>query len=165
MTKMRTLFVVLLCVSYVTDILDGILARALNLSTQFGARLDSLADELTYVAALVGAFQFEYQALAPHVAILYAFVALLALASLLPLVKFRKIPAYHLYSFKANSLFQAIFFFCLFVFDFFIYLYYFVFAFGILACLELIAVVLILDKPASDAKGLFWVLSKKNRAG
>jgi CDP-diacylglycerol--glycerol-3-phosphate 3-phosphatidyltransferase len=145
----------------VTDVLDGIIARAWNLRTSFGSRLDSIADEMTYVAALVGAFQFEYQVLRPHTSLLYSFILLLVLATLIPLIKFRKIPSFHLYSFKANALFQAIFFFCLFVFDFYTYLYYPVFAFGILACFESIAITLLLDKPISDAKGIYWVLLKK----
>ena len=157
----RTLFVLFLCISFVTDVLDGIIARAWNLSTSFGARLDSVADEMTYVAALVGAFQFEYQTLKPHISLLYAFIGLLTIATFLPLIKFGKIPGFHLYSFKINALLQGIFFFSLFVFDFYIYLYYPVFIFGILACVESISITLLLDKPISDAKGIYWVLLKK----
>ena len=159
----RAFFVVFLCISFLTDILDGIVARAGQLRTSFGARLDSLADEMTYIAALVGAFQFEYQALKPHASLLYVFLVLLALATLIPLIKFRKIPAYHLYSFKLNAFLQAVFFFCLFVIDFYTYIYYPVFAFGILACLESIAITFLLDKPITDAKGIYWVLSKHGR--
>ena len=159
----QTLFVVFLCISFVTDVLDGIIARAWGAITSFGSRLDSIADEMTYVAALVGAFQFEYQALKPHAGLLYVYVALLILATAFPLVKFRKIPSLHLYSFKMNALFQATFFFCLFVFDFYKYLYYPVFAFGILACLESMTITLLLEKPISNAKGIYWVLLKKRR--
>jgi len=158
----RTFFVVFLCISFVTDVLDGIIARAWNLSTSFGSRLDSTADEMTFVAALVGAFKFEHQALEPHVSLLYIFIALLALATFIPIIKFRKIPSLHLYSFKLNALLQTIFFFCLFVFDFYTYLYYPVFTFGVLACLESIAITLLLDKPISNAKGIYWVLLKKS---
>ena len=34
-------------------------------------------------------------------------------------------------------------------------------SFGILACLEMIGVGLVLDEPASDVKGLYWVLRRK----
>jgi len=162
LSEERTFFVLFLCISLVTDVLDGIVARAWNSRTSFGSRLDSVADEMTYVAALVGAFKFEYQALKPHAPLLYVFIVLLALATVIPLIKFRKIPSFHLYSSKVNALFQASFFFCLFVFDFYIYLYYPVFTFGILACLEVIAITLILDNPISDAKGLYWVLLEKH---
>jgi CDP-diacylglycerol--glycerol-3-phosphate 3-phosphatidyltransferase len=164
LTEERTLFIVLLCVSFATDVLDGFIARTWNLCTPLGARLDSIADELTYLAALVGVFQFEYEAVKPHLVILYIFIGFLALAALIPMVKFRKMPSFHLYSFKANALFQGIFIVTLFVFGFNAHLYYFVMGFGILACLEAIIVSLVIDQPISNARSLFWVLGKRNRA-
>jgi len=164
LTEERTLFIVLLCISFATDVLDGFIARTWNLCTTLGARLDSIADQLTYVAALVGVFQFEYQALQPHIAMLYVFIGFLLLAALIPLIKFREPPSFHLYSFKANALLQGIFIVTLFVFGFNIYLYYFAMGFGILACLEAIGVSLIIDKPISNARSLFWILGQRNRA-
>jgi hypothetical protein len=35
--------------------------------------------------------------------------------------------------------------------------------FGILACLEFIAVALVIDEPVSDARSLYWVLDKSRR--
>jgi len=159
----RTVFVVLLCISFATDILDGFIARVWDLCTEIGARLDSIADVLTFVAALVGIFQFEYQAIKPHAAMLYAFIGALILATLIPLIKFKTSPSFHLYSYKANALFQGLFIFCLFVFGFNVYFYYAVMSFGILACLEAITVALMLDHPVSDAKGLWWMLDKNNK--
>ena len=161
----RTYFVVFLAISFMTDLLDGFIARAWNQRTSFGSRLDSIADEMTYVAALTGAFQFEYQAIRPHAALLYAFIFLLVLATFIPLVKFREIPSFHLYSFKINAFLQAVFFFCLFVLDFYPYLFYPIFAFGILACIESIAISLLLDQPVSDARGIYWVLRYRRGRG
>jgi len=163
LSEQRTPFVVFLCISFVTDVLDGPIARTWNMCTRFGARLDSIADELTYVAALVGIFQFEYQTLEPHIAVLYAFIGSLVVATLTPLIKFKTTPSFHLYSFKANSLLQGIFIFCLFVFGFNVYFYYFVMIFGVLACFEFIAVALVVDEPVSNARSLYWVLDKSKR--
>jgi CDP-diacylglycerol--glycerol-3-phosphate 3-phosphatidyltransferase len=159
----RSWFVICLCVSFATDVLDGLTARAWNVCTDFGSRLDSIADELTYVAALVGIFQFEYQNLKPHITMLYVFIGLLTVATLVFVVKFGKTASFHLYSFKANALFQGIFFLILFIFGFNIYIYYFVMSFGILACIEFIAVTLVVNQPVSDAKSLYWVLHEGNR--
>ena len=163
LTEQRTAFIVLLCISFVTDVLDGYIARTWNLATPLGAWLDSIADELTYVAALVGIFQFEYQALQPHISMLYMFIGFVVLAALVPMVKFRKAPSFHLYSFKANALLQGVFIVTLFVFGFNPYLYYLAMAVGILACLEAIGVALVIDKPISNARSLFWVLGQRNR--
>jgi cardiolipin synthase len=163
LSEERTFFIIFLCISFVTDVLDGLIARVWNLSTEIGSRLDSIADELTYVAALVGIFQFEYQALKQHIAMLYVFIGMLLVATLIPIIKFKQTPSFHLYSFKANALLQSLFIFCLFVFGFDVYLYYFVMSFGILACIEVISVALVLDEPISDAKSLYWVLCKNKR--
>lgn len=164
LTEARTLFIVFLCISFATDVLDGLTARVFNLCTPLGAKLDSLADELTYLAALAGIFQFEYQALKPHIAMLYIFLGFLVLAALIPLIKFRKTPSFHLYSFKANALLQGIFIVTLFVFGFNAPLYYFVMGFGVLACVESITVSLVIDKPITNARSLFWILDNRNRA-
>ncbi len=160
----RTLFIVLLCVSFATDVLDGFIARTWHLCTALGARLDTIGDELTFLAALVGVFQFEYTALQPHIAMLYVFFGFLAVAALIPLIKFKKMPSFHLYSFKATALLQGIFIVTLFVFGFNVYLYYFAMGFGILACLEAIGVSLVIDKPISNARSLFWILGRRDRA-
>lgn len=50
----RTWFVVLLIVSLTTDALDGFLARRLNAFSEFGRKLDSVADYLTMFTGLAG---------------------------------------------------------------------------------------------------------------
>lgn len=158
----RTLFIVLLCISFATDVLDGLIARIWHLSTALGARLDSIADELTFLAALVGVLRFEYEALQPHIGMLYVYFGFLALAALIPAIKFKKLPSFHLYSFKANALLQGILIVTLLVFGFSAALYYFTLGFGILACLEAIGVSLVIDEPISNARSLFWVLRRRN---
>jgi CDP-diacylglycerol--glycerol-3-phosphate 3-phosphatidyltransferase len=157
----RTLFIVFLCVSFVTDVIDGPIARARNQCTPIGARLDSIADLATYIAALVGVFHFEYDAVKEHLLVFYIFISTLALFGLISFVKFGQAPAFHLYSFKLNTLLQSILIFYLLVFDFNKILYYFTMCFGILASLEAITTALVVDKPISDAKSLYSVLHEK----
>jgi len=154
----RSLFVVFLCISFVTDALDGPIARALNLRTELGARLDSIADLLTYLAALVGILHFEWQALRPHVPMLYVFMAMLLLAILVPLVRYRSLASFHLYSSKLNALLLALFIIYFLTRGFSASFYYFALGLGIVAFAEIIAVALILEKPINDAKGLYWVM-------
>lgn len=163
LSEQRTLFIVFLCVSFLTDVIDGPIARARNQCTEIGARIDSIADFLTYIAALVGVFHFEYDAVKQHMLIFFVFISLLFIYGMVSFVKFGQAPAFHLYSFKVNALLQAIVIFCLLVFGFNKPLYYFVMSFGILAGLEAIITALVLDKPVSDAKSLYSVLYQKTR--
>lgn len=163
LSEERTLFIVFLCVSFVTDVIDGPIARARNQCTPIGARLDSIADLSTYIAALVGVFHFEYDAVRQHLLMFYIFISTLMLFGLISFVKFGRAPSFHLYSFKINTLLQAAFIFYLLVFDFNEALYYFTMGFGILASLEAVATALVVDKPISDAKSLYSVLHEKKR--
>jgi CDP-diacylglycerol--glycerol-3-phosphate 3-phosphatidyltransferase len=163
LSEQRTLFIVFLCLSFVTDVIDGPIARARNQCTPIGARLDSIADLSTYIAALIGVFHFEYDAVKEHLLLFYIFISTLLIYGLISFIKFGRSPAFHLYSFKINTLLQAVFIFYLLVFDFNKVLYYFTMGFGILAGLEAVATALVVDRPISDAKSLYSVLHEKKR--
>ena len=45
----ESLFALFLVINLVTDVADGIIARRLNMVTEFGAKLDSIADDFTYL--------------------------------------------------------------------------------------------------------------------
>ena len=49
----KTLSIVLLALSALTDVLDGIVARKFNMVSDFGKALDPIADKLTQVALLI----------------------------------------------------------------------------------------------------------------
>ena len=54
-----TLFTWLLLVSLITDILDGMIARAFQLQSKLGARLDSIGDMSTFVVAIIAILTFQ----------------------------------------------------------------------------------------------------------
>jgi cardiolipin synthase len=60
-TEQEYFFVWLICINLITDILDGLIARAFNLQTEIGARIDSLVDIGTYILAIMGVFIFKSQ--------------------------------------------------------------------------------------------------------
>ena len=90
--------------------------------------------------------------------LLYLFMAMVAMSSLVHLVKFGRFPSFHLYSFRIGGYLQGGFLVVLFVHGFLTGLYYLAFLTGILACLEVIAVTLAVREPISNARGLYWVL-------
>jgi len=160
-SKNENPFVVMLMINLITDILDGWIARAFNMQTEFGARLDSIADIGTYILAIVGVFVFKASDFSPHLASFYIFIFLFVLANIISIVKFGKLPSLHLYSWKIGGYMQGGFFFVLFVFDFYPLFYYIVIGWGILSFCEHISIQLLLKQMKSNQKGLYWVL--KNR--
>ncbi|HTO65359.1 MAG TPA: CDP-alcohol phosphatidyltransferase family protein [Bradyrhizobium sp.] len=155
------LFAILIVVSLLTDILDGLIARICHLQTRFGARLDSIADDATYVAALIGVFIFKRDEIGPHMPYLYLFIVMVALTTIVPLIKFGQTPSFHLYSFRIGGYLQGFFLTYLFVFGFQVHFYYVALSFGMLACAEVIAVTLIVHAPISNARGLYWILRER----
>ena len=73
-------FVILLCISLVSDVLDGNIARLFKLQTHFGAALDNLADIFTYAMAILGLFIFKWTDIKPHSWILFLFLGIFILS-------------------------------------------------------------------------------------
>jgi len=94
-----------------TDILDGQLARRMNLVTELGGKLDSLADNLLLPSALTWLFMLRPELLRGH----YELISIIAVCSYAAAIgiiylRFRRFPPnLHLYSAKASGVFGAIF--------------------------------------------------------
>lgn len=156
--KHENIFAILLIINLITDALDGMIARAFNLQTEFGAKLDSYADIGMYISAIVGVIIFKSEDLAPHLISLYIFIAAFIIPKIISYYKFREFPSLHLYSAKIGGYTQGAFFFALFAFGFNTVFYYITIIWGILSFLEQIVVVIITSKPKSNVKGLYWLL-------
>ena len=155
LNRIENIFVILLIVNLITDILDGFIARRFNLQTEFGARLDSIADIGTFILAIVGIFVYKKQDFEPYLSSFFIYLSLYILSNILSLLKFRRFPSLHLYSWKIGGYIQGFFFFTLFVFGFNLYFYYFTIIWGILAFTEHIVIQLIIPEMKSNAKGLY----------
>lgn len=158
LTGRESWFVILLCISLVSDVLDGNIARLFKLQTNFGAALDNLADICTYAVALLGLFIFKWTDIEPHAWFLYLFLAVFVLSYIVSFLKFGKIPGLHLYSAVSAGYVQSIFFFILFVFGFYSWMYYLAIGWGVLAYIEKIFVLLKLDDIRIGVKGLYWLM-------
>nr|MBD3622297.1 CDP-alcohol phosphatidyltransferase family protein [Sunxiuqinia sp.] len=162
LTGRESWFVVLLCISLVSDVLDGNIARIYKLQTNFGAALDNLADIFTYAMALLGLFIFKWTDIAPHAWFLYLFLSVFVLSYLVAFYRFGKIPGLHLYSAVSAGYVQSIFFFVLFVFGFYPWMYYLAIGWGVIAYIEKIFVLLKLDDIRIGVKGLYWLMKEES---
>ncbi len=161
LTGREDIYVILLCISLISDALDGSIARRFNLQTRFGAGLDNLADMCTYAVALLGLFVFKWTDIEPHAWILYLFFGVFALSYLVAFKRFGKIPGLHLYSAVSAGYVQSIFFFVLFVFGFYAWFYYLALGWGVIAYIEKILVLLRLDDIKRGVKGLYWLMKEE----
>lgn len=161
LTNQEQFYVVLLCISLVSDVLDGNIARIFKLQTNFGAALDNLADICTYAMALLGLFIFKWTAIEPHSWILFLFLSVFVLSYFVSFFRFGKIPGLHLYTAVSAGYIQSVFFFILFVFGFYPWIYYLAVGWGVIAYIEKIFVLFYLDDIKIGVKGLYWLMKKK----
>ncbi len=158
----ETLFVIFIIINLITDALDGYLARKLDQETEFGARLDSTADKLTYALAITGIFVFKLEELRPHLFVFYIFIILGVTYLVHSFIKFGRISSLHTYATKIGGYMQGVFFFVLFIYDFIPIFFYIVMIWGIISILEMIVIQLIIPEMRSNVKGLYWVLKDRS---
>ncbi|QTE47075.1 CDP-alcohol phosphatidyltransferase family protein [Mucilaginibacter rubeus] len=156
-----SIFKWLLIVSFLTDAVDGHLARKFKVTSAFGSILDSVSDDLTIAVAIIGIVlvnpAFLKQELVLVVIQVFLFFAQIAAA----LFRYRKISSFHTYLAKFVAVFQAVFLMLFYWLPQPVYiLFYFVSALTILDLLEEIVLVLIIPKWETDIKGLYWVIKK-----
>lgn len=157
----ESLFAIFLVINLLTDVADGIIARRFNMVTEFGAKLDSMADNFTYLLAFLGLIVFKLDDFMPHIFSFALWFFLMISTVIVSLIKFKRFSSFHLYSFKIGGYIQGAFFILLFTVGFITPFYYFMVIWGILASIEHITIQLIIPKMRSNAKGLFWVLKEK----
>lgn len=155
------LFLVLLGISLLTDILDGAIARAFNLQTTFGARLDSMADGGTYVVVACGLYFFRRHQLMPVGPWIAVFVAVFAIPYIVSLIKFGKMPSLHLYSCKAGGALDTAFLSWLFVYGFSKWLFYAAISWGVVSFAEMTLVILYLPALQSNCRSIIRVIKQR----
>src|SRR4030042_2402796 len=160
-TKSEGLFIFLIISSLLTDFLDGLIARLFHMQTEIGARLDSVADVGTFIAAFLGIIIFKWEIIQEHFWILVVFFSLNIFADVFSFIKFRGLAGLHIYSFKITGYIQGSFFIVFFLWKFFKGYYYVAMICGILACIEEIIILVYLKERKSNVKGLYWILKEK----
>jgi len=116
-TGRHNLFLAMLVISLFTDSIDGFIARRLEVASEFGAKLDSLGDLVTYLTVPLCAYW-----LWPDILKREAFFVLLVIAAFtFPLiagfVKFQRLPIYHTWAAKISAVLISAAAFILFITD------------------------------------------------
>lgn len=159
----RQLYATLMCISLVTDILDGLIARTFKLETELGARLDSTADLGTYIMAFAGFIVLEKQFVHDMRWPFFILLGLYATPQLLSLIRFRRNTSFHLYSSKVTGYLQGIFIFTYFVFGFSAWYFWIMWSVSILAYSEALTIVTFMPKLRSNVKGIYWMLKENGK--
>ncbi|MFD0761216.1 CDP-alcohol phosphatidyltransferase family protein [Lutibacter aestuarii] len=159
----RNLFTWFLLVSYSTDMIDGFLARKLNIASARGSQLDSFGDQITFAIGLLGLFVFEYEFLKKnYLLILIAFLPYV-IQMLLAFIKYKKATAFHTYLAKLSAIVQAVFILWLLFFEPIYWLFYGMIILGVLETIEEITLIFMYDSWVTGVKGIYWALRDRRR--
>jgi cardiolipin synthase len=156
------LFKWVLPISFFSDLLDGFVARKFNVTSPLGSRIDSLADDLTILAATIAVLKFKFYFISENKEVI-SFMLLLFLFQLIySLLKFRKISSFHTYMAKAAALLQGSFLIFLFLLPQPLYwLFHFAAIATILDLIEEIILVRLLPHYEINVKGIYWIFAKR----
>lgn len=155
----------MLALSFGTDLIDGWLARRFKVTSVFGSKLDSVADDLTVAAAITGVILFKHDFLVKELWIIISLLVLFMIQVALALARYKRLTSFHTYSAKAATILQGSFFILLFFLPQPLYpLFYITAAMTAIDLLEEIVLVLLLRDWKVNVKGLYWVLRKRELA-
>ncbi|MGN6292541.1 MAG: CDP-alcohol phosphatidyltransferase family protein [Chitinophagaceae bacterium] len=155
------LFKWLLVFSFLTDAVDGILARRYKVVSAMGAKLDSLGDDLTVIAGIVGLFAFKPDFIYPELGWLIFLFILFLVETIAALNRYGKTTSFHTILAKIAAILQGSFL----ILAFFLpepirLLFYLAVAFTALDLLEEIVLIYLLPKWKANVKGIYWLLKQ-----
>ena len=159
----REFFTWFLLVSYCTDMIDGIIARKLKITSARGSQLDSFGDQITFVIGLIGLLIFEYDFIYEnYLLILIAFVPYI-IQMIIAFRKYGRATAFHTYLAKLSAITQGVFILWLLFFGPIYWLFYVMIVLGLLETIEEITLIFMYDKWVDGVKGIYWALNDKRR--
>ena len=154
----------LLGVSFFTDLIDGYLARKYKVTSIFGARLDSLGDDLTVLIGIIGLVVMKPAFIKQEIVLLILLLVLFLVQIIYAFIRYGKMTNFHTYLAKTAAVLQGVFL----LLTFFtertnLFLF---FAATIITALELIEetiLISLLPEWEANVKGLYWVIKKKKQ--
>ena len=151
----------LLLLSFFTDLIDGYLARKFNVASVFGTRLDSIGDDLTILAAMVGLVVIKPAFIIEQKIIFIVIGVLFVVQTAYALIRYGKISSFHTYLAKLAAILQGIFLLMVFfIKEPVLILFYAAAGITILELIEETIIVYMLPKWETNVKGLYWALKK-----
>ena len=149
-----SVFLLVLGVSLLSDVLDGYVARLMNLTSDLGAKLDSVADTLTYCVMIFALYQLWKDHFIEQAMFIYLAISCYFVTTLISAFKFGELPSYHTLGAKVAALLLAPSYYLMVLFDaeFF---FRSVIIFYILVAFEELIITFMLKRPEKNIGSVF----------
>lgn len=156
------LFRWLLAVSFFTDFIDGFIARRYKAASAIGSKLDSIADDLTILMAILGIVVFKRAFIRQEIVLVIILAGLYFIQLILAIFRYGKMSSFHTVLAKTATIFQGLFFMAIFFLpEYPAWLFYTAAVLTILDLSEEIILVLMLPQWTTDVKGIWWLRKRK----
>ncbi len=153
-------FMVLLALAFLTDVLDGFVARLTGQVSEFGATLDSWADVVNYLTIALGCWWLWPEIVTQELPYVVMIVASCLLPAVAGFAKFGKFTSYHTWGVKLAAAAMGATLYLLFLGGP-AWPFRLAAVICMLAASEEIALTLLLVKPESNVRSIWFVLRRK----
>lgn len=154
-------FMALLAVAFLTDVLDGFVARLTHQVTEFGARLDSWADIVNYSTISIGCWWLWPEIVSRELLFVIFIVVSFLLPPIIGFCKFGQLTSYHTWGVKLAAASMGLTLYVLFLAGP-VWPFRIASVICLLASVEQIAISLLLSEPKSNVRSI-WDLLKRSR--
>ncbi|MEE8220645.1 MAG: CDP-alcohol phosphatidyltransferase family protein [Woeseiaceae bacterium] len=151
----------LLLAAFISDIVDGLIARTFSITSMLGSRLDTLADTLLWPAAIFGIWIFHPEVMTEHWLVIVLVLGLWAIEMIVAWLRYGKLTSFHAYTIRVSVYGFGIFIMSLFLWGLHPWLLYVASAFNMLGNVEALIIMALLPEWTSDVRGLYWVLQQR----
>ncbi|MCZ6808330.1 MAG: CDP-alcohol phosphatidyltransferase family protein [Proteobacteria bacterium] len=151
----------LLLAAFISDIVDGLIARTFSITSMLGSRLDTLADTLLWPAAIFGIWVFHPEVMTEHWLVIVLVLGLWAIEMIVAWLRYGKLTSFHAYTIRVSVYGFGIFIMSLFLWGLHPWLLYVASAFNMLGNVEALIIMALLPEWTSDVRGLYWVLQQR----
>ncbi|MGV3656913.1 MAG: CDP-alcohol phosphatidyltransferase family protein [Chitinophagaceae bacterium] len=154
----------MMALSFFTDAIDGYLARHNKVDSKLGARLDSIADDLTVLAGIIALALYRPQFIEQQFFVFLLVFLLFVAQAIMALVRYGKISSFHTYAAKLAAILQGVFLITVFFTGPLLPLFYVAAIVTAIQLVEEIILVFVLPTWKVNVKGLYWVLKNRQQA-
>ncbi len=153
----------LIALSYMTDAIDGTLARKFHVTSTLGARLDSMADDATVFVSAIGLYKIRPEFFMEHFLIIILLIGLYVAQNTMAYIAYKRATSFHTILAKISAVLQGVFFIIIFFGSAFAeFLFYPAVIFTVVELVEEMIMIAILPEWRANVKGLYWLLRDKN---
>ena len=161
--ELETAFTWLLVSALLSDIADGMIARALHLQSRLGALLDSVGDALLLLTSIYGIWALHPGVLQQHRVAGGLVIGAWLLEMVVSLVRYRRLSSFHTYLSKVAGYTLGIFIGVLFVSGLQPWLLYLAVGTTVAGTVEELVLLRMLPHWRTDVRGVYWVLRERQR--